>query len=143
MQLSITFDVLYGPSNLRTKPARFINLEVGDRTKLECFADGSPTPEFEWLQRVEDKEGSRESNAAVTPTIHSRGDGKIMDFDNVTYDNEGMWVCAAKNNIKGKTTSFIDDFLIQSNKIHLFLQDLNVEFSAILFGWTSPGGRRC
>ena len=100
MQLSITFDVLYGPSNLRTRPTRLVNLEVGEYSKLECFADGSPTPEFEWLQRVE-VEG-RESNA-VPAAIHSRGDGKIMDFANVTYDNEGMWVCAAKNNIKGTT----------------------------------------
>ena len=34
----------------------------------------------------------------------SRGRGKTMLLQNVTYENEGKWICVATNSIKGTTT---------------------------------------
>ncbi len=101
-QLSITFDVLHEPRNLRTKPGRFLDLEVGENARLECFADGEPEPEFEWLQRAEETAaGGRVKKTGAEITW--RGGGSVIDLDNVTYDSEGIWVCAASNTIKGGT----------------------------------------
>lgn len=97
-ELSITFDVLYEPRNLITNPERFVDLEIGNHAKFECSADGNPQPEFEWLQKVDEGPGS---GSGQDGKVYSRGTGKKFQLRNVTYENEGMWVCTAKNAIKG------------------------------------------
>lgn len=99
-ELSITFDVLYEPRNLITSPERLVDLEVGNRAKFECSADGNPQPEFEWLQKVEGEKEAGKGGVSEAK-VYSRGVGKRFQLKNVTYENEGMWVCTARNVIKG------------------------------------------
>ena len=54
-ELSIAFEVLYEPRNLRTDPSRVLDINVGDKTTFECSAVGNPMPKFEWLQKVNNK----------------------------------------------------------------------------------------
>ena len=97
-ELSVTFDVLYPPTNIRTEPRRFTDLKVGQKLRLECSAEGYPTPTFEWLQKVyEDNPSSPEDREKV----YSRGSGRIFSLRNVSYQYEGQWACQAKNTIKG------------------------------------------
>lgn len=37
--------------------------------------------------------------------VFTRGYDRIMEFKNVSYENEGHWVCVATNIIKGKKKS--------------------------------------
>eukprot|EP00094_Tigriopus_californicus_P003980 TCALIF_03833-PA protein Name:"Similar to KIRREL3 Kin of IRRE-like protein 3 (Homo sapiens)" AED:0.15 eAED:0.16 QI:0/0.28/0.12/1/1/1/8/0/621 len=103
-ELSITFDVLFEPRNLRTVPQRIVDLEVDSSTKFECMADGNPKPQFEWLQKV-----SSNGNEQV----YARAKSAIIDFRNVSYEQQGEWACAATNLIKDKERR------VQSNSIQV------------------------
>ncbi len=52
--------------------------------RFQCFADANPAPEFEWLQKVYEP-------GSESPKVYSRSMSRIMDFDNVTYENQGEW----------------------------------------------------
>ena len=54
----------YEPRNIRTRPARFLDLEVGGSARLECFADGNPEPAFQWWHTVEDDGGDEQETSA-------------------------------------------------------------------------------
>lgn len=96
-ELSVTFEVLYPPRNVLTKPKRFVDLEVGTRDEFECEADANPPAHLEWLQKLPDDHQSGEGG-----TVYARGQGKTIKFRNITYEHEGKWACSAKNIIKGK-----------------------------------------
>ena len=103
-ELSTTFEVLSPPTNIRTRPQRFANLTIGDRKHFECFAEGYPKPTFEWLQKVIEtdyKDKSIRKNGR-RETVYARGKARIIGLSGISYENEGVWTCVAKNVIKGK-----------------------------------------
>jgi len=56
-EVSVTFDVLYEPRNVRTEPAKALRAEVGERASVECFAHANPQPRFQWVKRVREVVG--------------------------------------------------------------------------------------
>ena len=88
----------------------FLDLKVGQETTLRCEGDGSPQPQFEWQQLVDSNDPSmtkilRRSNNTI---LHIRSEidlyevtSSLFSYRNVSYDNEGMWRCSARNTIKG------------------------------------------
>ena len=71
------------------------DLKVGQETTLRCDGDGSPQPQYEWQQLVDS------SDPSMTRILR-RANDTILHIRNVTYDNEGMWRCTARNIIKGQ-----------------------------------------
>ena len=101
-ELSTTFEVLFPPINVQTQPNRVANLTVGDRKHFECFAEGYPKPTFEWLQTVTELKQSQGSvRTKRKNTVYERGKARIIGISKISYENEGTWVCAATNLIKG------------------------------------------
>uniref|UniRef100_A0A4W5NL23 Neural cell adhesion molecule L1 n=1 Tax=Hucho hucho TaxID=62062 RepID=A0A4W5NL23_9TELE len=69
----------------------------GDELLLECIAEGFPTPIIEWLKidhRLPDR---------VTIKNH----GKLLSIDRVDEDNNGKYMCEAKN-IHGMAVHYFD-----------------------------------
>ena len=71
----------------------FPDLKVGSETSLRCEGDGSPEPEYEWQQKIEDGD---------TSMVLVRMRDPILYIRNVSYEHEGLWRCSAKNIIKGQ-----------------------------------------
>jgi hypothetical protein len=42
------------------------------------------------------------SNASDDVKVFVRGTDKVLEFRNVSYEQEGQWVCVATNTIKGQ-----------------------------------------
>ena len=99
-ELSVNFDVLYPPRNIRTEPGRIAEVKVPGGLRLECGADGYPPPTYQWLQKVLAKPGESGGGQEV----YARGEGRTLTVDNATYEHEGLWACLAKNVIKGNIT---------------------------------------
>ena len=95
-EISATVDVRFPPKDVRTEPTDFVDLEVGERHVFTCSAEGYPPPDYEWLQRYNERDGG-ETNA------FKFGSGNKIILENVTYDHEGLWRCSAFNIIKGET----------------------------------------
>ena len=93
-ELSVNFDVLYPPRNIRTEPGRLAEVKVPGRLRLECGAEGYPPPTYQWLQKVVTEAGEEQ--------VYSRGEGRTLSVDNATYEHEGQWACLAMNVIKGE-----------------------------------------
>ncbi|RWS26304.1 lachesin-like isoform X2 [Leptotrombidium deliense] len=73
-----------GPRTISTAPHKSI--------KLECFANGNPTPEISWRRR----------NNELLPTGGEVYYGNILRIDNVTKHDRGTYYCLANNGV-GKT----------------------------------------
>eukprot|EP00095_Tigriopus_kingsejongensis_P010153 maker-scaffold575_size133042-snap-gene-0.26 protein:Tk10153 transcript:maker-scaffold575_size133042-snap-gene-0.26-mRNA-1 annotation:"hypothetical protein DAPPUDRAFT_54063" len=104
--LSITFDVLFEPRNLRTSPQQSLDLEVGAQSKFQCLADGNPKPKFEWLQKV---------TIGGEERVYSRAKSATIGFANITYEQGGQWACTAANRIKD------EDRKLQSNSFEVLI----------------------
>ncbi len=55
---------------------------------MTCKADGNPPPKYQWLQKL------------PTHEVLVRGEGPQLLIDNVTYDQQGEYVCKAINEIR-------------------------------------------
>ena len=92
-EISANIEVRFPPKNVITKPADFVDLEVGARHVFNCEAEGFPAPDYEWMQKV-DERGSETMAVKL-------GAGRQIVIENVTYEHEGLWRCLAHNTIKG------------------------------------------
>ena len=81
------------------QPKRLVDLDVGQSTEFKCDSEANPPAKFEWLQKIPEADRKVEGHKGQ---IYSRGHGKTLTLKNVTYENEGKWVCVATNVIKGK-----------------------------------------
>ena len=106
-ELSVTFDVLYRPKKVNISPKRLIDLDVGSSAEFKCDSEANPPAQFQWIQKLSEenillkpKRGSS-GNKNNNGRMISRGLGKTMLLQNVTYENEGKWICVATNSIKG------------------------------------------
>ena len=117
--------------------------EVGGQILLQCEGSANPPPKFEWLQKLtkvvdktkvdenvdemnvgenDDKddddvnENVEERHKRAEEKIYLRGKEKFIEFRNISYEQEGEWVCVASNIIKGKTF-FPFSFLVFRNLI--------------------------
>ena len=101
---------------------------------LQCEGYANPPPKFEWLQKLTKVVSTTTSTTSMTTTtdefdefdddiddndvdnrerrkrddemIFLRGTEKMLEFRNISYEQEGQWVCVATNTIKGKL--FVD-----------------------------------
>ncbi|XP_037087686.1 uncharacterized protein LOC119108205 [Pollicipes pollicipes] len=89
--LSTTLDVKYAPSIYRVQPQHHVTVGLYNTTELACEAEGSPPPSYQWLQRLPDADG----------TVFIRGTSQLLRIHNITYANQGQYVCVAKNVING------------------------------------------
>ena len=64
---------------------------LGESTRLTCTAEGSPAPTYRWLQ-VTAADGELERSSDHT-----------LDLSAVTFRDQGVFVCEARNTIKGET----------------------------------------
>lgn len=94
-ELSMTFDVLYPPRAVLTEPQKVADLDVGKSTQFKCDAQSNPPAKFEWLQKFPDLDNGKGQ-------VFSRGFGKSLLIQNVTYEHEGTWACVATTTIKGQ-----------------------------------------
>ena len=107
-ELSVTFDVLYRPKKVNISPKRLIDLDVGSSAEFKCDSEANPPAQFQWIQKLSEenillkpKRGSSSSGNKNNGRMISRGLGKTLLLQNVTYENEGKWICVATNSIKG------------------------------------------
>ena len=99
-ELSVTFDVLYAPRKVLTRPDKRIDLDAGRPAKFQCEAEANPQPKLEWLQKFPEDQGGQ---------VFSRGQGKTLLLSNVTYEMEGKWACVATTTIKGRVRKMTSD----------------------------------
>ena len=115
--------------------------EVGGQILLQCEASANPPPKFEWLQKLTkvvpktmdhdvtfnekftDKYTDKLTDKAddmndvsdvFDEKVLLRGTEKFIEFRNISYEQEGQWVCVATNTIKGKFMSRkVSDFELE------------------------------
>ncbi|XP_065561304.1 hemicentin-1-like [Artemia franciscana] len=92
--LTTELDVKYGPSEASVEGATGGQLTAtfGGSARLECKGDGNPAPMFKWLQRPEPSEIG----------VVLKSDGKYLIMKNVSYDDQGEYICSTSNFINGK-----------------------------------------
>ncbi|XP_043221154.1 kin of IRRE-like protein 3 isoform X1 [Amphibalanus amphitrite] len=89
--LTTALDIKFAPSIYRVQPERRVTVDLYNTTELACDAEGSPPPSYQWLQRLPDGQG----------TVFIRGTSQVLRIHNITYANQGQYVCVAKNVING------------------------------------------
>lgn len=89
-----------GPSIELVEPEGVIQAAVGSSKVLRCKADGSPTPSYQWLHKLE--------RGGEVEVVSTRQD---LDLVSVGYDNSGEYICRAFNNINGVERSTESDVI--------------------------------
>ncbi|ROL40963.1 Neural cell adhesion molecule L1-like protein [Anabarilius grahami] len=64
-------------------------LKKGDELELECIAEGLPTPEVEWIKML----------GNLPKRSHIKNFGKLLTIPAVTEQDEGKYMCKAKNDL--------------------------------------------
>ncbi|XP_046434490.1 kin of IRRE-like protein 2 isoform X1 [Neodiprion fabricii] len=90
--LSLQISINYPPKITSVGPERLTTALLYTGASFECYADAMPPPEYRWLQVFPD---GRE------PQV--RGQGQRFFLNNVTYDQQGQYICLALNVINGNT----------------------------------------
>ncbi|XP_048513245.1 hemicentin-1 isoform X2 [Athalia rosae] len=90
--ISLQISVNYPPKITSVGPERLTTALLHSGASFECHADAMPPPEYRWLQVFAD---GRE------PQV--RGLGQRFILNNVTYDQQGQYVCLATNVINGNS----------------------------------------
>lgn len=67
----------------------------GDELKLECFAEGSPSPTVQWKRPERDHAGEEVLRGAPTP-FSSSAQSLIQKY-NADRSDEGTYICHARN----------------------------------------------
>ncbi|XP_051736376.1 cell adhesion molecule L1-like a isoform X10 [Ctenopharyngodon idella] len=80
------------PSSLSTT-----YLKKGDELELECIAEGLPTPEVEWIKMSDN----------LPKRSHIKNFGKLLTIPDVTEQDEGKYMCKAKNALGEAVHHFI------------------------------------
>ena len=106
-ELSVTFDVLYPPRKVMTEPQRLVNLDVSQSAEFQCEAEANPPAKFEWLQRLSLVDDDLVQGQKGQ--VYSRGFGKDLKIQNVTYEHEGQWACVASTLNKGRQRQVTSD----------------------------------
>ena len=95
------FHLLYffpdSPTISSVGPSKYISAHVHNRTTLSCLAEGNPPPRYQWLQKL------------PTHEVLVRGYSQYLNIENVTYEDQGEYVCKAVNVINGEQRSVQSD----------------------------------
>ncbi len=89
------------PSIVSVGPSKYVSAHVKNATMLSCMAEGNPTPRYQWLQKL------------PTNEVLVRGYTQHLLIENVTYGDQGEYVCKAVNVINNEQRS------VQSDPIHV------------------------
>ena len=68
-------------------PSKIVAAKTHNSTILSCNAEGNPPPRFQWLQKLPSHE------------VLVRGHTRQLYIENVTYDDQGEYVCKAINEL--------------------------------------------
>ncbi|XP_050953137.1 cell adhesion molecule L1-like a isoform X13 [Labeo rohita] len=64
-------------------------LKKGEELELECIAEGLPTPEVEWIKMWDN----------LPKRTQIKNYGKLLTIPNITNQDEGKYMCKAKNDL--------------------------------------------
>ncbi len=64
-----------------------------ESARLECQAEGNPEPRYRWIHR-------RSLDGEEVVTI--RSEDRFLPINNVTYEDQGEYICSASNVINGE-----------------------------------------
>ena len=70
---------------LRVGPKTTLESRTGETITLSCLAEGSPSPNYQWLQQL------------PTGEVLVRGYTSDLVIDSLSYEHQGEFVCGAKN----------------------------------------------
>ena len=77
------------------QPPQAINTTNGSTENFTCLATGYPEPEIRWY-----KSNSPDHND-IKATFNMAGSGSTLDFDPVTFGDEGYYHCVASTDVLG------------------------------------------
>ena len=83
--------------------AQQLTVTLYESTRLECQAEGNPSPRYQWLHRM--KDGLSE--------MVIRSEDRYLHITNVTYEHQGEYICIASSTINGQ------ERMVQSEAITL------------------------
>ncbi|XP_065561101.1 hemicentin-2-like isoform X2 [Artemia franciscana] len=90
---TVEIEVKYAPTSVTIEGASNNQLltSVGGSVRLECKADGNPFPNFKWIHKAIRGAGD----------IIVRAEGRFFVLSNVSYEDQGEYICIASNTING------------------------------------------
>ncbi|XP_022666640.1 kin of IRRE-like protein 2 isoform X2 [Varroa destructor] len=91
-EMQVVVDVKYKPRIVRIEPPSPLTFDMKEQIRLTCVAEGNPTPKISWLQRF-----------GRDPKVwNMRGRESTLVVSNASYAYQGVYICEAANEIKGK-----------------------------------------
>ncbi|OQR77721.1 kin of IRRE protein 1-like, partial [Tropilaelaps mercedesae] len=91
-EMQVVVDVKYKPRIVRIEPPSPLTFDMKEQIRLTCVAEGNPTPKISWLQRF-----------GRDPKVwNMRGRESTLVVANASYAYQGVYICEAANEIKGK-----------------------------------------
>jgi hypothetical protein len=77
-----------------------LTVSLYESARLECQADGNPSPRYQWIQRIL-------QNGEEIITIKSQD--RYTSVSNVTYEDQGDYICTITNVINGQERTVNSD----------------------------------
>ncbi|XP_028968276.1 kin of IRRE-like protein 2 [Galendromus occidentalis] len=92
-ETQIVVDVKYKPKIVRIEPPPPLTFDMREQIRLTCVTEGNPTPKISWLQQ---------NGNGDQKVWNMRGRESTLVVNNATYEYQGVYICEAANEIKGK-----------------------------------------
>ncbi|KAF6200938.1 hypothetical protein GE061_005385 [Apolygus lucorum] len=100
--LTVNLDVKFGPVIKSVGPDKQMTSSLFSEASFDCEAEASPTPSYQWLQRVPTMENS----------VLVRSNDARLHIRNVSYHHQGEYICRVWNYIGGSERSVQSDPVI-------------------------------
>lgn len=81
------------------QPELNISVQLFGSATLKCDADGNPPPRYEWWHSMTDSTTTDEKSWIP------RGNASVLQLQNVTYSDQGKYICKVMNYIGGSEHS--------------------------------------
>lgn len=81
------------PKIVRIEPPPPLTFDMREQIRLTCVTEGNPTPKISWLQQ---------NGNGDQKVWNMRGRESTLVVNNATYEYQGVYICEAANEIKGK-----------------------------------------
>ncbi|XP_024082011.1 hemicentin-2 [Cimex lectularius] len=97
--LTVNIDVKFGPVIKSVGPDKVITASLFNEASFDCEAEASPTPSYQWLQRIQGMESA----------VLVRSNDARLHIRNVSYHHQGEYICRVWNYIGGSERSVQSD----------------------------------